>query len=84
MLACLCILLMPQVHYNQELTHGEFLFKAEVKQAIMDEVQGMLAKSGSAVVGLARPVLQTTMTLARTALGSTALVKMQTGSSGTR
>eukprot|EP00775_Hariotina_reticulata_P003336 gene3336-3612_t len=73
-----------KVHYNPELTHGEFLIKSEVKQAIMDEVRGMLARSGSAVVGLARPVLQTTMTLARSALGATAAVKMQTGSSGTR
>jgi hypothetical protein len=54
-----------RVHYNQELTHGEFLLRSEVKRAIMEEVRGMLARSGSAVVGLARPVLETTMTLAR-------------------
>lgn len=58
------------MHFNKELTHGEFLIKSEVKQAIMEEIRGMLAHSGSAVVGLARPVLQTTVTLARTGLGA--------------
>lgn len=69
--------------YDADLTHGEFLIKSEIKQAIMDEVRGMLARSGSAVVGLARPVLQTTMTLARNALGGGA-VRMHTARGGTK
>jgi len=58
-----------QVHYNHDLTHGEFLIKSEVKQAVIEEVRTMLRRGGSAVVGLARPVLATTMTLACSALG---------------
>lgn len=87
---CLPHLLRPhvclQVHYNKELTHGEFLVKSEVKQAIMEELRGMLARSGSAVVGFARPVLETTMTLARTglgALGAMPAVSMHHGHGGT-
>ena len=57
---------VPQVHYNHDLTHGEFLIKAEVKQAVIEEVKQMLRRGGSAVVGLARPVLNTTVTLACT------------------
>lgn len=49
--------------YNHELTHGAFLLDNEVKQAIMAEMRGLLARSGSAVVGLARPVLARTLTL---------------------
>lgn len=49
--------------YNHDLTHGAFLLDREVKQAIMAEMRGLLARSGSAVVGLARPVLARTLTL---------------------
>ncbi|WIA08349.1 hypothetical protein OEZ85_007789 [Tetradesmus obliquus] len=52
-----------KVMYNHELTHGAFLLDNEVKQAIMAEMRGLLARSGSAVVGLARPVLARTLTL---------------------
>lgn len=55
--------MLPQVMYNHELTHGAFLLDREVKQAIMAEMRGLLARSGSAVVGLARPVLARTLTL---------------------
>jgi hypothetical protein len=48
--------------YNHELTHGAFLLDYEVKQAIVAEMRGLLARSGSAVVGLARPVLARTLT----------------------
>jgi hypothetical protein len=51
-----------QVMYNSELTHGAFLLDYEVKQAIVTEMRGLLARSGSAVVGLARPVLARTLT----------------------
>lgn len=74
-----------QVHFNKELSHGEFLVKSEVKTAIMEELRGMLARSGSAVVGLALPVLETTMTLARTglgALGAMPAVRMHHGHGG--
>lgn len=73
-----------QVHYNQDLTHGEFLIKSEVKQAIMEEVRTMLARSGNAVVGLARPVLATTMTLACSALGVGGVVRLQTAGGGAK
>jgi hypothetical protein len=73
-----------QVHYNRDLTHGEFLFKFEVKQAIMEEMRAMLARSGSAVVGLARPVLATTMTLACSALGVGGVVRLQTAGGGAK
>ena len=49
--------------YNHDLTHGAFLLDREVKQAIMAEMRGLLARSGSAVVGLAKPVLARTLTL---------------------
>lgn len=49
--------------YNHELTHGAFLLDYEVKQAIVAEMRGLLARSGSAVVGLAKPVLARTLTL---------------------
>lgn len=75
---------MPQVHYNRDLTHGEFLIKSEVKQAIMEEVRAMLARSGSAVVGLARPVLATTMTLAYNALGVGGVVRLQRAGGGAK
>lgn len=48
--------------YNNDLTHGAFLLDYEVKQAIVTEMRGLLARSGSAVVGLARPVLARTLT----------------------
>jgi hypothetical protein len=54
--------------YNHELTHGAFLFNAEVKATIVQEVRTMLARSGSAVVHVARPLLERTLTMARTAL----------------
>jgi hypothetical protein len=56
------VLLCLQVMYNHELTHGAFLLDYEVKQAIVAEMRGLLARSGSAVVGLARPVLARTLT----------------------
>eukprot|EP00878_Enallax_costatus_P011622 GHUV01012131.1.p1 GENE.GHUV01012131.1~~GHUV01012131.1.p1 ORF type:complete len:755 (+),score=214.24 GHUV01012131.1:258-2522(+) len=52
-----------KVMYNHDLTHGAFLLDREVKQAIMAEMRGLLARSGSAVVGLAKPVLARTLTL---------------------
>eukprot|EP00879_Flechtneria_rotunda_P012361 GHRR01012908.1.p1 GENE.GHRR01012908.1~~GHRR01012908.1.p1 ORF type:complete len:712 (+),score=258.73 GHRR01012908.1:229-2364(+) len=52
-----------KVMYNSDLTHGAFLLDTEVKQAIMAEMRGLLARSGSAVVGLAKPVLAHTLTL---------------------
>jgi hypothetical protein len=72
------------VHYNRDLTHGEFLIKSEVKQAIMEEVRSMLARSGSAVVGLARPMLATTMTLAYSALGVGGGLRLQTAGGGSK
>jgi hypothetical protein len=72
-----------QVHYNTDLTHGEFLIKSEVKQAIMGELRAMLARSGNAVVGLARPVLKTTITLVHNALGATK-VRLHTTKAGNR
>jgi hypothetical protein len=73
-----------QVHYNHDLTHGEFLIKSEVKQAVIEEVRTMLRRGGDAVVGLARPVLETTMTLARNALGGSGALRIQTGGLGSR
>jgi hypothetical protein len=73
-----------QVHYNHDLTHGEFLIKSEVKQAVIEEVRTMLRRGGSAVVGLARPVLNTTMTLARNALGVGGVVRMHTAGDGAK
>ncbi|KAF6265894.1 hypothetical protein COO60DRAFT_768266 [Scenedesmus sp. NREL 46B-D3] len=72
-----------KVHYNTDLTHGEFLIKSEVKQAIMGELRAMLARSGNAVVGLARPVLKTTITLVHHALGATK-VRLHTTKAGNR
>lgn len=73
-----------QVHYNHDLTHGEFLIKSEVKQAVIEEVRTMLRRGGSAIVGLARPVLNTTMTLASNALGVSGVVRMHTAGDGAR
>ncbi|WIA31944.1 hypothetical protein OEZ86_002801 [Tetradesmus obliquus] len=72
-----------KVHYNTDLTHGEFLIKSEVKQAIMGELRAMLARSGNAVVGLARPVLKTTITLVHNAIGATK-VRLHTTKAGNR
>jgi hypothetical protein len=73
-----------QVHYNHDLTHGEFLIKSEVKQAVIEEVRMMLRRGGSAIVGLARPVLNTTMTLAGNALGVGGVVRMHTTGDGAK
>jgi hypothetical protein len=54
MVKLLDILFVPQVQYNEMLTHGAFLLNKEVKQAIRLELQALLATSGSAVAGLAR------------------------------
>lgn len=75
--AC-CALL--QVMYNDDLTHGAFLLDYEVKQAIVTEMRGLLARSGSAVVGLARPVLARTLTLMAHGFGATpGRVRMKRG-----
>lgn len=69
-----------QVMYNHELTHGAFLLDYEVKQAIVTEMRGLLARSGSAVVGLARPVLARTLTLMTNGFGeSLGRVSMKKG-----
>jgi hypothetical protein len=66
--------------YNHELTHGAFLLDYEVKQAIVTEMRGLLARSGSAVVGLARPVLARTLTLMTNGFGgSPGRVSMKKG-----
>lgn len=78
-----CHMSVIQVHYNTDLTHGEFLIKSEVKQAIMGELRAMLARSGNAVVGLARPVLKTTITLVHNAIGATK-VRLHTTKAGNR
>jgi hypothetical protein len=71
--------------YNHELTHGAFLLDTEVKQAIMAEVRGLLARSGSAVVGLARPVLVGTLTLMTHGFGShSGAVRMKRGGANGR
>lgn len=65
--------------YNHELTHGAFLLDTEVKQAIMAEMRGLLARSGSAVVGLARPMLKRTLTLMTHGFSQGGAVKMKKG-----
>lgn len=72
------------MHYNHDLTHGEFLIKSEVKQAVIEEVKQMLRRGGTAVVGLARPVLNTTVTLACSALGVGGVVRLHTATDGAR
>jgi hypothetical protein len=75
---------MLQVMYNHELTHGAFLLDNEVKQAIMAEMRGLLARSGSAVVGLARPVLARTLTLMTHGFAHSGLVRMKKGGANGR
>jgi len=69
-----------KVMYNHELTHGAFLLDYEVKQAIVTEMRRLLARSGSAVVGLARPVLARTLTfMAHGFAGAPSRVSMKRG-----
>ena len=74
---------LVQVMFNHDFTHGQFLLDSGVKATIVSEVRTMLARSGSAVVHAAKPLLEKTMTLARNVLGGDIFhVRMHQGEDG--
>lgn len=59
----LCVLL--QILFNPNLWHGGFLVDSTMKHGVITEIRGLLARTGSLVINLAAPVLQRTMSRAR-------------------
>jgi hypothetical protein len=62
------LLLLLKVILNPHLFHGAFLLDPATKASVMLEVRGLLATSGSLVVRLARPVVDRTLSAARSLL----------------
>lgn len=63
-ICCCC----RQVILNPHLFHGAFLLDPATKANVAAEVRGLLATSGSLVVRLARPVVNRTLSAARSLL----------------
>jgi hypothetical protein len=68
LLLMLLLLSPPQVILNPHLFHGAFLLDSTTKANVIEEVRGLLATSGSLVVRLARPVVNRTLSAARSLL----------------
>ncbi len=61
----LFVVLCDQVIINSNLFHGAFLLDSSSKAALLVEVKALLASSGSLVVRLAQPVVDRTLSAAR-------------------